>query len=46
MNEVTNITKKLFIWFSENQMKANHGKCHLLLGTPKISSIRIDRYPN
>ena len=33
MENLTSITKKLFIWFANNQMKANHDKCHLLLST-------------
>ena len=43
ITEVINITKKLFTWFSDNQMKAIHGKCHLLLSTSKPLSIQVDR---
>ena len=32
------ITKKLFTWFPNNQMKANDEKCHLLLSSPDESS--------
>ena len=27
------VTQKLFTWFSNNQRKVNHDKCHLLLST-------------
>ena len=28
ITKLTNITQKLFAWFSDNQMKFNHTKCH------------------
>ena len=31
ITELNNISQKLLTWFSDNQMKANHGKCYLLL---------------
>ena len=36
---MTELTKKLFKWFSDNQMKVNHGKCHLLLSSMEPLSI-------
>ena len=30
---LTTITQNLFTWFANNQMKANHDKCNLLLNT-------------
>ena len=34
------VSQKLFTWFSDNQVKANHSKCHLLL-SPEPFSIQI-----
>ena len=34
VSELKNIIKKLFTWFSQNEMKANLGKCHMLLVLP------------
>ena len=33
-------TQKLFTWFANNQMKANHDKCHLLLSTQEKANIQ------
>ena len=33
------ITKKLFTWFANNQIKANDDKCHLLLSSPNDSAV-------
>ena len=30
---LSSLTQKLFTWFANNKMKANHDKCHLLLST-------------
>ena len=30
---ITKVSQKLFIWFSDNQKKANHDKCYLLLSS-------------
>ena len=30
-----NLTKKLFSWFANNQMKGNNDKCHLILSSPE-----------
>ena len=35
------ISEKLFQWFTSNQMKANEGKCHLLLRKNSSVSIKI-----
>ena len=35
------ISEKLFQWFTSNQMKANEGKCHLLLSKNSSVSIKI-----
>ena len=36
-----NITRRLFTWFANNQMKANHGKHHLLLYRKEDANIQI-----
>ena len=41
MENLTNVTQKLFTWFANNQMKANHDKCHLLLSTQEEANIQI-----
>ena len=33
LENLTNITHRLITYFANNHMKANHGKCHLLLST-------------
>ena len=33
VSELKTIAEKLFIWFVQNEMKANLDKCHLLLST-------------
>ena len=40
ITELTNISQKLFTWFS-HQMKSNHGKCHLLLSSSEPLSIQV-----
>ena len=39
VENLTNITQKLFTWFASNQRKANPSKCHLLLSTQKEANI-------
>ena len=34
LENLSGITKKLFTWFANNEMKANDDKCHLLLSSP------------
>ena len=41
IENLINGTQKLFTWFANNQMKANHDKCHVLLSTPEESNIQI-----
>ena len=36
---LSGITKKLFTWFDNNQMKANDDKCHLLLSSPDDNAV-------
>ena len=33
VSELKDITEKLFTWFSQNEMKANLGKCHMFLSS-------------
>ena len=35
------VPKRLFKWFSDNQMKANPNKCHLLVSSTSQSEINI-----
>ena len=35
------ITKKLFTWFAQNEMKANLNKSHLLLSTTDVFNLYI-----
>ena len=39
LGNLSGITKKLFTWFANNQMKANDDKCHLLLSSPDDSAL-------
>ena len=39
--ELASITKKLYTWFANNQIKVNHDKRHLLLGTRREAIIEI-----
>ena len=39
LENLSGITKKLFTWFADNQMKANDDKCQLLLSSPDDSSL-------
>ena len=41
IENLTSITKKLFIRFAKNQMKANPDQCHLLLNTQEEANIQI-----
>ena len=41
LKKLTNITQNLFTWFANNQMKANHGKCHLFLNKHMDANIQI-----
>ena len=34
-------SEKLFKWFTDNQMKTNEDKCHLIVRTNKLTEIRI-----
>ena len=38
---LTNITQRLFNWFSSNQMKVCHEKCQLLVSTEENANIQI-----
>ena len=41
LKKLTNITQNLFTWFANNQMKPNHGKCHLFLNKQVDANIQI-----
>ena len=42
LENLEEVGKVLFEWFSENFLKANADKCHLLLSADKPFSINID----
>ena len=44
MKSLENVAEKLFEWFANNHVKANHDKCHLLLSTLTPISIKIKDY--
>ena len=44
IENLTDISQKLFTWFASSQMKANPGKCHLLLNTQEEANIHIAKY--
>ena len=39
-----NTLKKLFEWFTNNEMKVNHDKCHLLMSALTPISIKVKDY--
>ena len=41
VSELKAITQKLFTWFSQNKMKVNLNKCHLLLSTTDTFNFEI-----
>ena len=41
VSELRGITEKLFAWFSQNEMKANLGKCHMLLSSTESLNFQI-----
>ena len=41
VSELKDITEKLFTWFSQNEMKANFGKCHMLLSSTESLNFQI-----
>ena len=42
ISELQDISAKVFDWFCNNYMKANPGKCHLLLSTKSPEVVSID----
>ena len=44
ITSLENATEKLFEWFANNHMKANHEKCHLLMSTLTPISIKVKYY--
>ena len=44
LTSLENAAEKPFAWFTNNHMKANHGKCHLLMSTLTLISINIKDY--
>ena len=44
ITSLENVAKKLFEWFTNNHMKANHDKCHQLVSTFTPISIKVKDY--
>ena len=44
ITSLENAAEKLFEWFTNNHMKANHEKCHLLMSTFTPISIKVKDY--
>ena len=44
ITSLENAAEKLFKWFVNNHMKANHNKCHLLMSTLTPISIKVKDY--
>ena len=44
ITSLENAAEKLFEWFTNNHMKANHDKCHLLMSTCTRISIKVKYY--
>ena len=42
ISELKSISSKLFHWFQYNHLKANPGKCHLLLSSKTPTDVSID----
>ena len=41
---LSSLAQKLFTWFANNKMKANHDKCHLLLSTQESFNIQVANF--
>ena len=39
LENLSDITKKLFTWFTNNEMKANDNKCHIILSSADDSAV-------
>ena len=44
LTNLSSLAQKLFTWFANNKMKANHDKCHLLLSTQESFNIQIANF--
>ena len=42
--ELKTVSKKLFMWFTENEMMANADKCRLLLSSVEDHTIEVDGF--
>ena len=45
MNGLENVSSSLFQWFTENELKGNVGKCHLLISSGKNVHVNIGTSP-
>ena len=44
LTSLSSPAQKLFTWFANNKMKANHDKCYLLLSTQESFNIQIANF--
>ena len=44
LTNLSSLAQKLFAWFANNKMKANHDKYHLLLNTQESSNIQTANF--
>ena len=44
LTNLSSLAQKLFTWFANNKMKANHDKCHLLLSIQESFNIQIGNF--
>ena len=44
LHKLETVSKKLFMWFAENEMMANVDKCHLLLSSVEDHTIEINGF--
>ena len=44
LGNLSSLAQKLFAWFANNKMKANHDKYHLLLNTQESSNIQAANF--
>ena len=44
IQNLSSLAQKIITWFTNNKMKANHDKCHLLLSTQESSNIQIANF--
>ena len=44
LTKLSTLVQKIHTWLANNQTKADHGKCHLLLSTQESTSVKIEYF--